>query len=807
MMNKFLAFLLLLLTQKPCLGRLSTTFTSTEPNSDLGDHQLEIGDEEEEVPKGGVPLEESSAQDPNFRQFRRDLRSEAELTYTLENARTDIEYLCENYFNHPNYLEIDGKPVLFVYLTRKLEALDLLEKVVDMMRSVHCNGLEIFLVGDHSFSSPTHTPGETYEPFVLLDAITNYDVYGSIQGRDQVLYPGEKIQEHYDRQKQWRDAAMSHAGDSTCGFIPSVSPGYNDLGVRFNKQNTPMARRLDPDADPGSLFRLAIDTAKTMVDPGSKNILMVNSFNEWHEDTQIEPAVGISTNQPLDMTQGLEYEGYGELYLDILRNGTTSWTENLFLHTTPIAPTTSFSPAEVDLCMNDEEREALFPPHPSEVQRPDSSTDIMVGVYYYPWHADDFHRGQGYLREKLGQCPTLGEYDDSDPVTIERHLSWSKQANIGLWVSSWWGPGSREDETLLNSILPLPELGDHKVALFYETTSRILKDPCKGCNESCLRLSIRTDSKPKQTRVNLWDADSGKLLHQTKYKDYPLANTLYSETLCYPNTCFEFQIQDKGKNGFQNGGYYSLAANGEIFVNQHSDFGKFEKIEFCAPTPAPTISPAPTLVPTPAPTLVPTTPAPTLAARGCEDADSFEDSKGKTRTCSWVASKKKKRCKEFSDYCPVTCETCQAEPPTEPPTEPPADAPMDTPTEPPVHPTPAPNCEDADTFQDNGTTRTCSWVALKRFRRCKKFGDYCPVTCERCPTEAPQVNPTPAPVSPPTPAPANPTQACDDEDTFQDNRGRPRTCSWVAQLLVKRCQKFGDHCPVTCDLCETDNEN
>ena len=62
---------------------------------------------------------------------------------------------------------------------------------------------------------------------------------------------------------------------------------------------------------------------------------MINSWNEWHEDTQIEPVIAlgdltISSSEPLNLTcygrnciQSLEYEAYGELYLDILREATS----------------------------------------------------------------------------------------------------------------------------------------------------------------------------------------------------------------------------------------------------------------------------------------------------------------------------------------------------------------------------------------------------------------------------------------------------------------------------------------------------
>jgi hypothetical protein len=55
---------------------------------------------------------------------------------------------------------------------------------------------------------------------------------------------------------------------------------------------------------------------------------MVNSFNEWHEDTQIEPTIiGPMTNTDdtptgKGYTAGYYYEGYGNLFLNILREKT-----------------------------------------------------------------------------------------------------------------------------------------------------------------------------------------------------------------------------------------------------------------------------------------------------------------------------------------------------------------------------------------------------------------------------------------------------------------------------------------------------
>jgi hypothetical protein len=54
---------------------------------------------------------------------------------------------------------------------------------------------------------------------------------------------------------------------------------------------------------------------------------MVNSFNEWHEDTQIEPTI-VAQRTNIDdsglqlFTEGHYYEGYSDLYLNILRSAT-----------------------------------------------------------------------------------------------------------------------------------------------------------------------------------------------------------------------------------------------------------------------------------------------------------------------------------------------------------------------------------------------------------------------------------------------------------------------------------------------------
>jgi glycoprotein endo-alpha-1,2-mannosidase len=232
----------------------------------------------------------------------------------LNRVVTDIRYICENYFNQGNYFQIDGRPVLVVYLTRVLEGEGDLQEVIERMRSAAAEySYDIYIIGDHAFQKPK---AKSASAVAMLDAITNYDVYGSFPQRG---YSGQvSVDQYFADQDQWVQLCTPVG----CAYVPGVSPGFNDRGVRLEVDHAALARKLSPDAEPGSLFRESLRQALEHVQESTSNLLFVNSFNEWHEDSQIEPVAGEATREPVLYTQGIEYVGYGELYLDILGSTT-----------------------------------------------------------------------------------------------------------------------------------------------------------------------------------------------------------------------------------------------------------------------------------------------------------------------------------------------------------------------------------------------------------------------------------------------------------------------------------------------------
>lgn len=232
------------------------------------------------------------------------------------NLSSDIAYIADNYFNKPNYYKINGKPVLFIYLTRVFSSYGTLSSsLVTMRNSASAKGYQMYIVGDQAFGNPGGL-GQV----ALLDAITNYDVYGSMGATG---YAGQvKVDSYFSQQSGWRELAHSVGKD----FIPSVSPGFNDKGVRTG--HSPLSRKLSSSSEFGSLFQAELQQARIYTDTTLNRMMMVTSWNEWHEDTQIEPVESAPATTIDDSstgnyyTNGLPYEGYDDRYLRILREET-----------------------------------------------------------------------------------------------------------------------------------------------------------------------------------------------------------------------------------------------------------------------------------------------------------------------------------------------------------------------------------------------------------------------------------------------------------------------------------------------------
>ncbi|HUH99372.1 MAG TPA: hypothetical protein VLZ89_18575 [Anaerolineales bacterium] len=113
-----------------------------------------------------------------------------------------------------------------------------------------------------------------------------------------------------------------------------------------------------------------------------------------------------------------------------------------------------------------------------------------AAAFYYPWYGNpkidgkwihweepDFHPPQDISSDYY---PALGAYSSRDPAVVAQHMAWLRQAGIGVIITSWWGQGTPEDDTV-PLLLRMAEQYGIKVAFHIEpysarTASGLVRD-------------------------------------------------------------------------------------------------------------------------------------------------------------------------------------------------------------------------------------------------------------------------------------------------------------------------------------------
>ena len=179
---------------------------------------------------------------------------------TAEAAAKDIIRLLEKYGSHKAHLKVDGKPVVFIY-GRAIGQLGLMGwlEAVKLINAGYRGGA--VLIGDQ-FS---------YGAARVFAGVHTYNTAGSLAGRS--LADAQKwATGTYPSWVQLADGA---------GKIVAITviPGYDDTKIR--KPGLAVERH------DGELYRVQWEQA-IAADP---HWVLVTSFNEWHEGSEIEPSL------------------------------------------------------------------------------------------------------------------------------------------------------------------------------------------------------------------------------------------------------------------------------------------------------------------------------------------------------------------------------------------------------------------------------------------------------------------------------------------------------------------------------------
>jgi len=212
-----------------------------------------------------------------------------------------IKDLISIYTSLPNYWKIDGKPVIVLWGSHGyLSSNNNVEKAIKEVRefSLSTTGRDLYII---SQVPVVWNEADVQELIKNSDAI--YDYVPLPLWLNTPMNLEDAVPYAIERMLIWKDISMRYGKL----YIPSLGPGFNDT------YNYRAPNRL---SDQGSIiyrsengFKLYLGEVKEKLNP---KILFLTSFNEWFEDTKIEPS-----------------QNYGFVYLDILKSFFKMWSKNV----------------------------------------------------------------------------------------------------------------------------------------------------------------------------------------------------------------------------------------------------------------------------------------------------------------------------------------------------------------------------------------------------------------------------------------------------------------------------------------------
>ena len=180
---------------------------------------------------------------------------------TAEGAVNDLVYIMQKYGKHPAWLKVGGKPVIFIY-ARALGELKVegWEKVISDFAAKYPGGA-VFL-GDQITAAAAR----------VFDGIHTYNPTGLTKGKSL-----EEIRSWArTRFPEW----VKTAGPERIACV-TIIPGYDDSCQPSRKPPRPITNRYD-----GDTYKVMWEQAIA----ANPDWVLVTSWNEWHEGSEIEPS-------------------------------------------------------------------------------------------------------------------------------------------------------------------------------------------------------------------------------------------------------------------------------------------------------------------------------------------------------------------------------------------------------------------------------------------------------------------------------------------------------------------------------------
>jgi hypothetical protein len=209
-------------------------------------------------------------------------------TIAMDGLINDMKFLKSEYFSHPSYLRVNGRPVVVLYITRTW--IGFKASMLDQVKSEV--GEDIFFVADEPYFGNQQWLDEANNGIKdgkpVFESYTTYNMF-----EDEFIVEGESAKDY-----MFRDALpIFERWSKETIFFPNVLPMYHDF--RGHKVLTGDAAGLI--AQLSTFYCLP---RPSWYDGSLPDMMFITTWNEWWEGSQVEPD---------------KYEVYGFTFIDALK--------------------------------------------------------------------------------------------------------------------------------------------------------------------------------------------------------------------------------------------------------------------------------------------------------------------------------------------------------------------------------------------------------------------------------------------------------------------------------------------------------
>jgi hypothetical protein len=193
---------------------------------------------------------------------------------SIANIKTDFALFANNFFSNQNYLRIDGKPVVYFYLSRIFTG-DIASFIKGLRDYIANLGFELFLVADEVFWYDNPNSSRVQNRIQLYDCITPAIMYP---------YGDYQLLNNFDSKVDSKFAEWSAVSRRlNIHFMPSALPGYDARSAPWNTDPNVVPLARTPER-----FKSELEICAKYLDPKLQTFLIY--YNELNENTGIEPS-------------------------------------------------------------------------------------------------------------------------------------------------------------------------------------------------------------------------------------------------------------------------------------------------------------------------------------------------------------------------------------------------------------------------------------------------------------------------------------------------------------------------------------